>query len=79
MCTPGADIVAVGYRTTLLWMMDRFAPEQLAPFMQNGVPQESVFRSAAKVRLEWLGVGIVREGLPFDVNEFLRLCERATA
>jgi hypothetical protein len=73
-CTPGADIEAVGYRTMLLWMMDHIAPEELARFMRDGEPEESVFRAAAKIPVEWMGVGIARQGPPFDVNEFLRLC-----
>jgi len=74
LCTPGANIQAVGYRTTLIWMMTQFAPEQIAPFLQNDQPTDGVFRAAAKVPLEWMGVGIVRQGPPFDMNEFVRLC-----
>ena len=56
-------------------MLSRLAPEQLAQFTRDGQPDDAVFRAAAKVPTEWMGVGIVREGPPFDVNEFLRLCE----
>jgi hypothetical protein len=73
-CKPEADIQAVSYRASLLWMMSQIAPEQIAPFMRDGQPDDSVFRAAAKIPVEWMGVGIVREGPPFDVNEFLRLC-----
>ena len=31
-CKPGADIQAVGYRASLVWMMSHMAPEQLARF-----------------------------------------------
>jgi hypothetical protein len=74
LCTPGADIRAVGYRTTLIWMMTQFASEQITPFIKDGQPTDSVFRAAAKIPLEWMGVGIVRQGPPFDPDEFLRLC-----
>jgi hypothetical protein len=77
--TPGANIPAVGYRTTLIWMMTEFAGEQIAPFLQNGKPTNGVFRAAAKIPLEWMGVGIVRQGPPFDVNEFVRLCGEESA
>jgi hypothetical protein len=73
-CKPEADIQAVSCRASLLWMMSQIAPEQIAPFMRDGQPDDSVFRAAAKIPVEWMGVGIVREGPPFDVNEFLRLC-----
>jgi len=75
-CTPGANIEAVGYRTTLIWMMTQFAPEQIAPFMKDGQPTDGVFRAAAKVPMEWMGAGIVRQGPPFNPDEFVRLCGR---
>jgi len=74
ICKPGADIQAVGYRSTIIWLINRIAPEQIAPFLQDGQPTDAVFHAAAKVPLEWMGVGIVRQGPPFNVNEFLRLC-----
>jgi hypothetical protein len=75
---PGADIQAVGYRATLIWMMGHIAPERFARFMREGEPDETVFRAAAKVPVEWIGVGISRQGPPFDVDEFLRLCGEET-
>lgn len=75
-CKPGADVEAVFYRATQIWMIDHIAPELLAQFTRDGQPDDAVFRAAAKVPMEWMGVGIVREGPPFDVNEFLRLCEK---
>ncbi|HET8826668.1 MAG TPA: hypothetical protein VFM77_16125 [Terriglobales bacterium] len=78
ICKPGADIQAVGYRSSMIWMITRIVPEQIAPFLNNGQPTDAVFRAAAKVRLEWMGVGIVRQDPPFDVNEFLRLCAEKT-
>jgi hypothetical protein len=78
ICKPGADIQAVGYRSTIIWMTTVFAPERIAPFLRNGQPTDAVFRAAAKVPLEWMGVGIVRKGPPFDVDEFLHLCAEET-
>ena len=77
VCAPGADIQAIYYRTTFTWMTTQIAPEQIAPFTRDGQPTDSVFRVAAKVPLEWMGVGIVRQGPPFDVNEFVRLCNES--
>lgn len=73
-CRPGADMQAVGYRSSFLWLMSRILPEQFAPFTTDGQPIAAAFSAAAKVPAEWMGVGIVRDSLPFDVNEFLRLC-----
>lgn len=76
VCKPGSNIEAVGYRTGFLWMMNQIAPEDLARFTLDGQPSDSVFHAAANIAAEWMGVGIVRQGPPFDVAEFLRLCER---
>lgn len=74
-CKPGANMEAVTYRSWFVWLITQFAPEHLARFTREGQPDDAVFRAAATVPAEWIGVGIVRESLPFDVNEFLRLCE----
>ncbi len=73
-CKPGADIEAICYRAGLAWLITQIAPQQLERFMQNGQPNDAVLRAAAKVPAEWIGVGVLREGAPFDVNEFVRLC-----
>jgi hypothetical protein len=77
-CKPGADVQAIAYRGMMMGMMSRIVAEQLAPFMREGQPNDSVFRAAAKIPVEWMGVGITRHGPPFDVNEFLRLCGEET-
>ena len=77
-CKPGADVEAVIYRARFTWLMSQIAPEHLARFTREGQPDDAVFRAAAKVPAEWMGVGIVRQGPPFDLNEFLRLCGEET-
>lgn len=74
-CSQIANVEAVYYRSSLLWMMSQIASEDLARFTHDGVPSDGVFHAAANVPTEWMGVGIVRTGPPFDVAEFLRLCE----
>jgi hypothetical protein len=69
ICTPGADIPAIGFRASIPWVINLMAPEQLARFSED-----AVCRAAAKVPAEWVGVEVTRDGLPFDMNEFLRLC-----
>jgi hypothetical protein len=73
-CKPGADIEAVSYRAWFVWVIAQVAPEHLARFTREGRPDDVVFFAAAKVPAEWMGVGFVRQGPPFDVNDFLRLC-----
>ncbi len=72
-CRPGTNIESVGYRAGFLWMMSYIAPED-PRFTRDRQPEEAVFRAAAIVPAVWMGVGIAREGPPFDVKEFLRLC-----
>ena len=50
-CRPEANVEAVSYRTMLLRMMSKIAPEQLARFMRDGQPDDSVFRLRPKFRL----------------------------
>jgi hypothetical protein len=77
-CKPGADVEAVSYRAGLIWLMTQMAPEERARFTRDGQPNDAVFRAAANVPAEWMGVGIERQGPPFDVQEFLRLCGEPT-
>jgi hypothetical protein len=73
ICKPGADIPALGYRATMLWLLSHIARERFAAFTKDGQPIDAVFRAAAKVPVEWMGEGLTHQA-PFDVNEFLRLC-----
>jgi hypothetical protein len=73
-CKPGADMQAIGYRVSFLWLGTQITPEQFAAFTKDGQPTDAAFRAAAKVPAEWMGVGVARHGPPFDVNEFMRLC-----
>jgi hypothetical protein len=73
-CKPDSDIQAVVYRNMLLSLISHIAAEQLAPFMQDGEPNDCVFRAAATIPADWMGMGVTRDGPPFNVNEFLRLC-----
>ena len=59
--------------------MSRIVPEQFAAVTKDGQPIDAAFRAAAKVSAEWMGVGVVRQGPPFDMNEFTAaLCGRET-
>lgn len=75
ICKTGADIEAVGYRLSLLWLLSQIAPTQFAALLEDGQPSDAAFRAAAKVRSEWMGEGITQQA-PFDVEEFLRLCSQ---
>lgn len=83
-CKPGADIQAVGYRIAVLSMLIHLAssPEnpikELGPWLKEDQLEDVVFTAAARIPMKWMGVGIVRDGPPLDVNEFVRLCGRET-
>jgi len=72
--TPGADIPAIGFRASFPGGINLMAPEPLARFSED-----AVCRAAATVPAQWIGVGVVRQDPPLDVNEFLRLCGEETA
>jgi hypothetical protein len=74
ICKPGADIRVVAYRASMLSLITTFAAEHLAPWTKEGQLDEAVFHAAAKVRMEWMGVGIIRQDFPVDMDGFLRLC-----
>jgi len=44
----------------------------LAPWIRDGQPDDAVFEVAATFPMEKMRTGIVREGLPFDVEEFVK-------
>lgn len=56
-------------------MLRLIRPDVMDPLLQD--KPEVVFRAAAEIPMEWMGVGIVRQGLPLDAEEFLRLVREA--
>jgi hypothetical protein len=74
LCKPGADVQAVCYRAQMMSLVARLIQtQQLAP-NKDGSLDMKVFKAAAKMPLEWIETGVVREGLPFDVEKFLQQC-----
>jgi hypothetical protein len=67
ICSPGADTPAVAYRCAML----RVLAGMLESAWPGGQPSDAVFKVAAKMELKWLGLGVVQNGLPFDVEKFL--------
>lgn len=62
-CKPGSNIPAVTYRAGMIAMFLRHAPE-----LKEKV--DAVFLAAATIPMEWIGVDVVRKGLPFDAEDF---------
>jgi hypothetical protein len=62
----------VAYRAAMLRILAVHAHEHLTPWIHNGELDNALFRAAARTPMEWIGVGVEHENLPFDVEEFLR-------
>jgi len=71
VCKPEANVEATFYRSGFIWMLRQLAPEQLSPWLTEGQVADSVFRAMASIPMEWIGSG-VRQGFPFDTEEFFR-------
>ena len=48
-CKPGANVHAVGYRSMMLWVLNRFAQERLAPWVKDEQVSDAVFRTMATI------------------------------
>jgi hypothetical protein len=67
ICSPGADARAVSYRFAMLGVL----AGMLEAAWPGGQPSDAAFKVAARMELKWLAVGVVQNGLPFDVERFL--------
>ena len=72
VCTPGADVMSVWYRVSMVAMMMQMMPQLLAPWTHDGQPDDVVFQVAATFPMEKMRTGVVRNALPFDVQEFVK-------
>ena len=72
MCSPGANVMAVWYRASMLGMLQILPGEPLTQWLHDGELDEAVFQVAATFPLKKMEVGVVHEGLPFGVEEFFK-------
>jgi hypothetical protein len=49
-----------------------FPESPLTPWMHDGEPDDAVIQVAATFPMKNTEVGVVHDGLPFDVEEFLK-------
>jgi hypothetical protein len=70
-CSKGADIAAVWYRSAFLQMMVAQGKE-LAPWIDDGQPNDVLVRAIAEIPMKWIGRGVEHKGLPFDQDDFMR-------
>ena len=67
ICNPGSDTRAVAYRCAMLSLL----AGMLEAAWPGGQPSDTAFKVVARMELKWMGVGVVHNGLPFDVARFL--------
>ena len=72
VCSPGADVASVWYRASMLWVLKEMMPEQLAYWTHDGHLDDAVFEVAATFPMQKMKTSVVREGSPFDVEEFVK-------
>jgi hypothetical protein len=72
ICSPDANIPAVWQRTAMIHLLDMILPELLSQWRNEGDLDAKVFRAAASIPLQWQAVGVVRQGFPFDIGDFVR-------
>jgi len=72
VCSPGANVVAVWYRASILGVLQMLPGNPLAPWLDEGLLDEAVFQIAATFPMKKLPVGLVKNGLPFDVQELVK-------
>jgi hypothetical protein len=75
ICKPGADVMAVSYRAGMIEMFRYAAPELMDPLLPDKL--DVVFLAAAEIPMEWIGVGVPRQGFPFDADDFIRRVREA--
>jgi len=67
VCSPGADMRAIGYRCTMLSLLEYFEGDRLAAWKESGQFQEGVFKVAATIPMTWIAEELATS-LPFDVD-----------
>lgn len=72
VCSPGANVMAVWFRVSMLEAMKVMTPDMLAPWTHNNDLDDVVFQVAATFPMKKMQVGVVHDGPPFDVEEFVK-------
>ena len=71
-CSPGANVMAVWYRASILGVLQMLPGSPLTPWSHEGQLDDAVFQIAATFPMQKLPVGLVKNGLPFDVQELVK-------
>ena len=71
-CSPGANVVAVWYRASILEVLQMLPGNPLMPWSHQGELHDAVFQITATFPMKKLPVGLLKNGLPFDVQELVK-------
>lgn len=71
-CSPGANVVAVWYRASMLEVLQMLPGKPLTPWSREGELDDAVFKVAATFPMKKLPIGLAKDGLPFDVQELVK-------
>jgi hypothetical protein len=71
-CSPGANVVAVWYRASILGVLQMLPGNPLTPWSHEGELDDAIFQIAATFPMKKLPVGLVKNGLPFDLQELVK-------
>lgn len=72
VCSPGADVTSVWYRASMLWVLKQMIPEQVAKWTHDGELDGVVSEVLATFPMKRMRTGMVYEGPPFEVEEFVK-------
>ena len=71
ICSPGADVHAAWYRAAMLTLLSK-ETNLFFRWVHDGEFDDALLKVAAKFPMKKLNVGVVHQGLPFDVEEFVK-------
>ncbi len=71
-CSAGADIYAVSFRVSMLNALKYVHADRLAPWTMDDSFNDRVFDLFAKMPMEWIPMGVRRQGFPFDADAFFQ-------
>jgi len=69
ICSPGADVIAVWWRASLLQLGERLG--LVSRWLSNGRLDDAVINVAADFPMDKIEAGVLYNGLPFDVQKFI--------
>jgi hypothetical protein len=75
-CSPDADVKAVWHRVSILRLLAEHLG-LLSSWLHDGKLDDVVFNVAAKFPIKRVPIGVLQQGMPLDVQEFIKQIEQA--